>query len=56
MCEFLLDSGWIGSELFNNMKTISQFSYDLVGLTDVALGEYAVDHVFTHVNPLAPYT
>jgi hypothetical protein len=56
MCEFLLDSSWRGSELFNKMKTVSRFSYDLVRLADVTLGEYAVDHVFTHGNPLAPYT
>jgi hypothetical protein len=56
MCEFLLDRSWRGSELFNNMKTVSRFSYDLVGLTDVTQGEYTVDHVLTHGNPLATYT
>jgi hypothetical protein len=55
MCEFLLDSGWRGSEPFNIMKSVSRFSYDLVGLTDVTLSEHAVDRVFTHGNPLAPY-
>lgn len=56
MCEFLLDSGWRGSELFNSVEAVSRFSYNLAGLTDVTLGECAGDHVFTHGNPLAPYT
>jgi hypothetical protein len=48
MCEFLLDSGWSGSELFNSMKIYpSIFISILSDFTDATLVEYALDLVLT---------